>query len=100
MEKIIDKTMPVYCPSCGQTLKVTRLKCGACDTIVEGEFDLSVLTRLSKEEQLFVLMFVKTSGNLKDMAKHYGISYPTVRNRLDAVIDTIKHFDNTKKEEK
>ena len=95
MKNKIDKTMPSNCPSCGQTLKVTRLKCGICDTIVEGSFDLSILTSLSTEEQRFVVMFVKSSGNLKDLAKYYSISYPTVRNRLDGVIDKITSLDKT-----
>lgn len=65
--------------------------CAQCGTEVSGMFDLPVLTRLSEEEQRFMLKFVKASGSLKDMAKQMGVSYPTVRNYLD---DLIKKLNN------
>lgn len=65
--------------------------CDQCGTEVSGMFDLPVLTRLSEEEQRFMLKFVKASGSLKDMAKQMGVSYPTVRNYLD---DLIKKLNN------
>lgn len=83
------KSMPVFCPSCGGLLAVKRLDCLACSTAVEGSFELPVLARLMPEDQVFLLNLVKCSGSLKDMAKAYGVSYPTVRNRLDALIDRI-----------
>lgn len=81
--------MPVFCPSCSGLLAVRRLECSACRTAVEGSFELPVLARLTPEDQTFLLNLVKCSGSLKDMAKAYGVSYPTVRNRLDALIDRI-----------
>jgi len=90
-----DRTMPAICPSCGSAISVVRLNCGACGTAVEGGFDLSVLARLSPEDQAFVLEFVKSSGSLKAMARHYGISYPTVRNRMDALIERVRRLEAT-----
>ena len=88
-----DRTMPSTCPSCGSPLCVVRLNCAACGTAVEGGFDLSVLARLAPEDQAFVLEFVKSSGSLKAMARHYGISYPTVRNRMDALIERVRRLE-------
>ncbi|MFC1736220.1 DUF2089 domain-containing protein [Candidatus Hydrogenedentota bacterium] len=83
------RLLPVSCPSCEQTLKVRRFECSNCDTAVEGNFDLPTLARLTPEEQSFVLNLVKCGGSLKDLAKIYGVSYPTVRNRLDALIERL-----------
>lgn len=85
--------MPAFCPSCGGVVAVRRLECSACGTAVEGSFGLPVLARLTPEDQVFLLSLVKCSGSLKDLAKTYGVSYPTVRNRLDALIDRIKGLE-------
>lgn len=82
----MNKKLPTECPSCGSRLKIAELTCEACETKISGSFDLPVLARLSEQEQLFVLDFVKSSGSLKDMAKIMNLSYPTVRNMLDDLI--------------
>ena len=58
-------------------------------TEVSGMFDLPALARLSPDDQQFVLQFVKCSGSIKDMAKYLKLSYPTVRNLLDDIIEKI-----------
>ncbi|MBN2308096.1 MAG: DUF2089 domain-containing protein [Candidatus Hydrogenedentes bacterium] len=90
---MINKLLPVQCPSCGKALRVTRFHCPECATGVEGDFPLPPLARLNPEEQEFVLHFVKSSGSLKQLARGYGVSYPTVRNRLDALIDRLKELE-------
>ena len=95
-----EKVLPSNCPSCGAVLKVNRLMCGQCRTSVEGEFDLPLLARLGLEEQEFVLNLVKCNGSLKDMAAKYGVSYPTVRNRLDAVIEKVQNLELSGKSDK
>jgi hypothetical protein len=70
---------------------VKSLKCEACQTEVSGLYDLPELARLSSDDQQFVLQFVKCSGSLKDMAKYLNLSYPTVRNLLDDIIERIKN---------
>jgi hypothetical protein len=91
----VNKMIPVSCPSCSKVLKVKRLECLACGTVVEGDFDLSPLARLAPDDHQFVQIFIKCSGSLKEVARHYGVSYPTVRNRLDALIEKISVSEAT-----
>ncbi|MDX2055070.1 MAG: DUF2089 domain-containing protein [Polyangiaceae bacterium] len=81
--------LPTECPGCGEGLLVTRLTCPACALQVEGRFDLPELLRLTREDMEFVLDFVRCSGSLKDLCKVRGLSYPTIRNRLNDVIDKL-----------
>jgi len=81
--------LPTYCPSCNTQLKVTCLKCQDCCTEVHGTFDLPVLARLTQKDQEFILKFIKYSGSLKEMANELKLSYPTVRNMLDEIIERI-----------
>ena len=95
--------MPINCPCCKKTLKVSKFICDNCITVVKGDFDLPILVRLDPEDQEFVVEFLKASGSLKDMAKSYGVSYPTLRNRLDSVIEKIQSLEvdfNKNKEER
>ena len=87
----IKKRLPLHCPACDERLKVRRLSCEQCNTEVCGDFELSILSRLSDKEQLFVINFIKSSGSLKDMANSMKISYPTVRNVLDELIDKLNN---------
>ncbi len=87
------KRLPLRCPACEAPLKVAKMVCDSCGTEVSGVFDLPVLTRLSEEEQRFMLEFVKASGSLKDMAKQMGVSYPTVRNYLDDLIEKLNKME-------
>ena len=89
------KRLPVSCPSCQQLLGVNRLTCSGCGTAVEGLFDLPLMARLQPDDQIFVLNLVKSSGSLKDLARLYGVSYPTVRNRLDALIEQVKSLEGS-----
>jgi len=68
-----------------------KLICEACGTEVEGLYELPLLAGLSAEEQVFIIEFIKASGSLKEMARLFGLSYPTVRNRLDEIIEHVKH---------
>jgi hypothetical protein len=60
---------------------------------VEGGYDLPVLSRLGPDDQDLVLNFLKSSGSLKDLARLHGVSYPTMRNRLDALIERVKDLE-------
>jgi hypothetical protein len=82
--------LPTVCPGCSEALKVSQLTCPECATQVSGMFGLSPLAKLSEDDQAFILQFVITGGSLKEMAAHTGVSYPTVRNRLDDLILKIK----------
>ena len=87
------RILPTICPSCNRRLKVKQLLCEDCGTEVEGAYKLPTLASLSDSQQRFVLQFVKASGSLKEMAKLLGLSYPTVRNRLDDIINRINELE-------
>jgi hypothetical protein len=83
------RKIPITCPSCGGDLNVKSLHCSGCDTTITGDYPMPALLRLSADEQEFVLSFVKCSGSLKEMASQLKLSYPTVRNLLDDIIDKL-----------
>ena len=56
---------------------------------MEGKFEISSLARLSNADQLFVAVFVQVNGSLKAMEKVFGISYPTVKNRLTSIASQL-----------
>jgi len=74
------------CPACGDALQIERLGCGSCGSRVEGTFRLPRLARLSPYSQRLVEQLVLSSGSLKAVAKNVGVSYPTIRKRIDALI--------------
>jgi hypothetical protein len=57
---------------------------------IQGEFELPPLARLRYEDQVFVSEFVRSHGSIKDMERAFGISYPTVKNRLNRIIDQLQ----------
>lgn len=74
------------CPVCGHKFYVRRMECHSCNSALEGVFELCKFCYLSKEQKKFIEVFIKCRGNLKEVEKELGISYPTIRNRLDSVI--------------
>lgn len=80
---------PGICPVCGRELSVTRLSCTFCPTKLEGDFATCKFCQLPDEQREFIEVFIKCRGNIKDVEKELGISYPTVRNRLDAAIEAL-----------
>lgn len=79
-------TAPTECPVCHDNLLVTRLVCRNCGTSLEGRFDLGRLFRLTTEQRHFVEVFIRCEGKLNRVQEELGLSYPTVRNRLEEVI--------------
>lgn len=77
------------CPICSAKLKVSRLKCNKCGTVIENEFEFSKFEYLSGEQLGFMEVFLKCRGNIKDVEKELGISYPTVRAKLDEVVSAL-----------
>ena len=78
------------CPYCNQTMSVTRMTCSGCHVSVEAACPADRLANLPSEHQRFIEIFVLAGGNLKQIAEQAGVSYPTVRSRLDKVIDSLR----------
>ena len=85
----MPKQTPNACPSCGSGMTISELKCGSCDTVVRGDFALSALGNLSDEHLDFIKTFVLSRGNIREVESRLGISYPTVRAKLDEVISAM-----------
>lgn len=83
--------IPNTCPSCNESLSVKSLECEHCHTIVSGQYDLPWLLKLNAEEQQLVQDFLLSSGSIKEMSSKHNVSYPTMRNRLDDLIQKIKN---------
>lgn len=84
MRKILEQ-----CPSCGGDLAVTELSCTACETVIQGRYEPCLFCRLSPEDLSFLELFVKNRGNVKEMERELGISYWSIRTRLDEVVERI-----------
>lgn len=77
------------CPICSEQLHVARLECESCGTRLEGSFSLGRFHALSAEQLEFLEVFIRARGNIKDVERELGLSYPTVRSRLDALIRAL-----------
>jgi hypothetical protein len=77
------------CPVCSGELAVTRLHCRSCGTTLEGEFSVGRFGRLSREQLVLLESFLRSRGNLRDMERELGISYPTVRSRVEALVRAL-----------
>lgn len=79
-----------HCQSCASSnLHVVKIECSNCNTKFEGNFEISALLKLPEDDLQFILDFVTCSGSLKEMATLQKVSYPTLRNRLNNLIDTL-----------
>ncbi len=77
------------CPVCGENTQITTIYCNDCGTKIEGHFELCRFCRLTEEQKSFIETFIKCRGNIKEVEKELGISYPTVRNRLDDAANAL-----------
>ena len=77
------------CPVCEGELAITRLHCRSCGTALEGEFGVGRFGRLSREQLALLESFLRSRGNLKDLERELGISYPTVRGRVEALLRAL-----------
>jgi len=77
------------CPVCQRTLTVAKLHCRHCGTTLENEFELPKIFSLSKEQLHFIEVFLVCRGNIKEVEKELGISYPTVRGKLNEIIAAL-----------
>lgn len=87
----------IDCPVCKNKLMLSRLKCGGCGVVLEGSFNLPRLARLNPEFRTLAEQMILCGGNLKDLAIEVGVSYPTLRRKVDdliAALQTLKASDD------
>jgi hypothetical protein len=77
---------PRSCPVCGERLALTRLGCPACDTEISGLFEACEFCALSSDDREMLHIFLRSRGNMKELERHLGVSYPTVRARFDKLL--------------
>jgi hypothetical protein len=77
------------CPSCNGDLAVSKLHCHSCDITIDGDFGIPALLRLNRAQLDFVEVFLKNRGIIREVERELGVSYPTVRARLDEVLEAI-----------
>jgi len=94
----LDYKIPHRCPVCDHEMKISKLTCTHCPTKIEGEFSSCKFCRLPAEQLIFIEAFIKCRGNIKEVEKELGISYPTVRSRLDSVIEALGYRVDKDKE--
>lgn len=82
---------PGKCPVCNEKLHITKLACPRCATTIEGAYEPSAFNRLDEDEMNFLQVFIACRGNIKDVEKVLGISYPTVRSKLDNIIALLDY---------
>ena len=88
MRKLLE-----HCPACQGELVVTQQTCRSCGTMIVGEFSPNIFSRLSPENLHFLELFVKNKGNVKEMEREIGMSYWTIRNRLNEIVEALG-FEN------
>jgi len=74
------------CPECGKPMTPVVCLCGRCNVRLEGSFEVSPLARLSSEDQALAIAFIRSYGSIKALQESLGVSYPTARNRLEALV--------------
>ncbi|HRW09659.1 MAG TPA: DUF2089 domain-containing protein [Caldilineaceae bacterium] len=84
MRKVLEQ-----CPSCGGELEITRVNCTRCETVVSGRYQPCRFCKLPPESVQFLEAFVKNRGNVKEMERELGISYWTIRTRLNELIEEL-----------
>ena len=80
---------PRDCPVCGKGLELTRLTCPACHTELSGSFAACEFCSLAGDDRALLKVFLASRGNMKDLERHLGVSYPTARARFDALLARI-----------
>ena len=80
---------PAQCPVCGADMVVTKLRCSHCGTELSGEFAPCRFCRLEDRHLRFVETFLRCRGSIKEVERALGVSYPTVKNMLDAALTAL-----------
>ncbi len=89
MTKDVFHDIPAKCPVTGEPLFVSELSSVSGDVTIRGRFKLPQTTRLDQDQQRFLEVFIRARGVISTMEKELGLSYPTVRARLDGLLDAL-----------
>ena len=77
----------------GQPMRVERVRVMRTGVAIEGSFELPQLARLSIEDQVFVIAFVRSHGSIKEMERTFGVSYPTIKARLNRISQSLEFVE-------
>ena len=77
----------------GQPILIERVRIQNKDIIIEGRFELPQLARLSQEDQVFITAFVRSHGSIKEMEQIFGVSYPTIKARLNRISSSLEFVE-------
>jgi hypothetical protein len=80
---------PADCPVCAERLHITRLSCDGCGTELTGDFPPSEFAALAPDDLELLRVFLRSRGNMKELERHLGVSYPTARARFDGVLGRL-----------
>ena len=78
------------CPSCGEKTVISELKCPKCDLRVKKDFESCDFCQLPEEDYEFLLIFLRTQGRITEMEKLLGVSYPTIKSKIDNLLSNLK----------
>ncbi|HEV2352115.1 MAG TPA: DUF2089 domain-containing protein [Terriglobia bacterium] len=77
----------------GRPIVVERVRLTEKDIAIEGSFELPQLARLGLEDQVFIIAFVRSHGSIKEMEQVFGVSYPTIKARLNRIAESLEFVD-------
>lgn len=89
MGRPVTRRPPSTCPVCNHRLMTTRVACPECSTELSGAFTQCEFCVLSDEDRDVLRVFLASRGNMKDLERHLGVSYPTARARFDALLGKL-----------
>jgi len=89
MADVAQRQPPQDCPVCGDSLAITRLGCEECGTELSGSFAGCAFCGLGTEDRDVLWVFLASRGNVKEVERHLGVSYPTARARVDSMLEKL-----------
>ncbi|MCU0612294.1 MAG: DUF2089 domain-containing protein [Candidatus Eisenbacteria bacterium] len=87
----MHSAVPPHCPSCGATLEVVKLECPVCQTEVAGQYALCPVCRLDAPRRRLFDLYMAARGNVREVQRELGVSYPTARLRIEAMFQELGH---------
>jgi len=77
----------------GEPLIIERVRLAGKDIAIEGRFELPQLARLNSDDQVFVTAFIRCHGSIKEMERIFGVSYPTIKSRLNRISQSLEFVE-------